>query len=118
MRNVSKWACGLLVAMAVAGCQPQAPGGGTTPSSSSGSAKQWTMPDVVGGNLQKVQDQMQKLTGDPLFLTTSHDATSRGRQQLVDSNWKVCSQTPAAGTPITIKSVIDFGAVKNNESCP
>ncbi|MFD1048457.1 PASTA domain-containing protein, partial [Kibdelosporangium lantanae] len=89
----------------------------TTPTGSA-PAKEWTMPDMVGKGLQEAQDAMQKLTGDPVFLTTSHDATGAKRQQLVDHNWKVCSQTPAAGTKINMKSVVDFGAVKTGESCP
>jgi hypothetical protein len=113
--------------LAAAGCTDNAPGGPgstvgpptTAPAPASGRAgKQWTMPNLVGRNLQEAQDAMQKLTGDPVFLTTSHDATGAQRQQLVDHNWKVCSQTPAAGTKINMKSVVDFGAVKTAESCP
>jgi hypothetical protein len=107
----------ILATMAVAACDPQ-PGSGTPPSSGSGSAKEWAMPNLVGSNLQQAQDAMQKLTGDPLFLTSSHDATSQGRQQVADRNWKVCAQNVAAGSSITIKSVIDFAAVKNEENCP
>jgi hypothetical protein len=76
------------------------------------------MPELVGSNLQQAQDAMQKLTGDPLFLTTSHDATGRKRNQIADRNWKICSQNVKAGESITVKSVIDFGAVKNEENCP
>ena len=75
------------------------------------------MPDLVGSNLQQAQDQIQKLTGNPVFLTTSHDVTGKKRNQVVDSNWKVCTQNVAAGSQFTEKSVIDFGAVKNEESC-
>ncbi|TCO65219.1 hypothetical protein EV192_1011007 [Actinocrispum wychmicini] len=90
----------------------------TTGSTAPSPGKAWQMPNLVGNNLQAAQDQMQKLTGDPLFLTTSHDATGKKRQQVLDRNWKICAQTPAAGTSITIKSVIDFAAVKNEEQCP
>jgi beta-lactam-binding protein with PASTA domain len=123
MRNLTKLGVLVFAAVAVAGCNPQ-PGssGGATHSGTAppatGSAKQWTMPNLVGSNLQKAQDAMQKLTGDRVFLTTSHDATGRGRNQVLDSNWKVCSQNVAAGTSITLKSVIDFAAVKNEEPCP
>jgi hypothetical protein len=105
----------ILTTMAVAACDPQ-PGSTTSPSS--GSAKEWVMPNLVGSNLQDAQNAMQKLTGDPVFLTSSHDATGKSRQQVADRNWKVCGQNVAAGSSITIKSVIDFAAVKNEEKCP
>jgi hypothetical protein len=113
--------------LAAAGCTDNAPGGPgstvgpptTAPAPASGRAgKQWTMPNLVGRNLQEAQDAMQKLTGDPLFLTTSHDATGRNRHQVLDRDWKVCSQSIAAGTTFVLNAVIDFGAVKQSESCP
>ncbi len=76
------------------------------------------MPNLVGSNLQQAQDQIQALTGNAIFITTSHDATGKNRNQVLDSNWKVCSQNIAAGTPITTGTKIDFGAVKLAESCP
>jgi hypothetical protein len=87
-------------------------------SSPSAAAKQWTMPNMIGNNLQQAQDQMQKLTGDPVFVTLSHDATGQKRNQLVDRNWKVCSQNVPPGQPLTLDSKIDFGAVKVAEPCP
>jgi hypothetical protein len=120
--------------LATAGCTDNAPNGPAptgpanpppstapttgAPPTSGQAGKQWTMPNLVGRNLQEAQDAMQKLTGDPLFLTTSHDATGRNRQQLLDRDWKVCTQTIAAGSAFTLKAVIDFGAVKQSESCP
>lgn len=43
--------------------------------------------------------------------------------QLLDANWKVCSQTPKAGTRISgdssdYEGEFDFGAVKLTEGCP
>jgi len=111
-----------LTVLALTACKPESPSGNITStdgvSASTAPAKEWTMPNMVGRGLQEAQDAMQKLTGDPVFLTSSHDATGAKRQQMVDHNWKVCSQTPAAGTTITMKSVVDFGAVKTAESCP
>lgn len=77
----------------------------------------WTMPNLVGSQLQQAQDAIQKLTGNPLFLTRSHDVTGKKRHQVVDSNWKVCTQNVPAGTSFTGDTVIDFGAVKNAEKC-
>jgi cytoskeletal protein RodZ len=78
----------------------------------------WTMPDMTGVGLQSAQDQMQALTGDPMFFTDSTDASGAGRAQVLDSNWQVCSQTPAPGTKITGDSRVSFAAVKLSESCP
>ncbi|MBP2325984.1 hypothetical protein JOF56_006369 [Kibdelosporangium banguiense] len=82
------------------------------------SSRLWAMPNLVGSNLQKAQDQIQKLTGNPVFITRSHDATGKKRNQVVDSHWKVCSQNIAPGSQISTQSNIDFGAVKNEETCP
>jgi hypothetical protein len=116
-------AAGAIGAMiALAGCQvPTATGSAsTTPASttSAQAAKQWTMPNLVGSNLQAAQDKMQSVTGDPIFLTSSHDASGRRRQQVVDRDWKVCTQNLVAGKTFTIKAKIDFGAVKVFENCP
>nr|WP_225953660.1 PASTA domain-containing protein [Kibdelosporangium phytohabitans] len=75
------------------------------------------MPDLVGKKLQEAQDTVQRVSGNPLFLTQSHDAKRKGRQQVVDGNWKVCSQNVAAGTTVNADTVIDFGAVKLEEEC-
>ena len=77
----------------------------------------WTMPNLVGTNLQDAQDAIQALTGFEIPVTTSHDETGAGREQLVDRNWTVCSQNVAAGETITRGSRIDFGAVKQDERC-
>lgn len=112
--------------IALAGCQiPQSSGssgtnsgGPSLPTLPSALTKQWKMPNLVGTGLQKAQDDVQKLTNDPVFLTSSHDVTGRGRHQIIDSDWKVCSQNVPAGTSISITSKIDFGVVKLSENCP
>jgi hypothetical protein len=76
------------------------------------------MPSLVGAGLQEAQNRIQALTGDQIFLTQSHDATGAERLQVLDANWKVCSQNIRAGAKITKDSQIDFGAVKLEESCP
>jgi hypothetical protein len=99
------------------GGQPTAPVAVPTSAREPAATKQWVMPNLVGGNLQQAQDQIQKVTGNPVFLTTSHDLTGKKRNQVVDSHWKVCTQNVAAGGQFTDKSVIDFGTVKLEESC-
>lgn len=80
-------------------------------------ARSAVMPDLVGVGLQDAQDRMQQLIGNPLFVTTSHDASGAGRQQVLDRNWKICDQNVAPGTRITEDTRIDFGAVKVEERC-
>ena len=77
----------------------------------------WAMPDLVGSNLQDAQNAVQDLTDFEIAVTTSHDSTGAGRQQVVDRNWKVCSQSVAPGTTITKGTKIDFGAVQLDEAC-
>ena len=76
------------------------------------------MPDLVGAVLQDAQDQIQSMTGDAIYFTDSHDVSGRDRNQVLDANWKVCSQNVAPGTVLTTSSTIDFGVVKLDESCP
>ena len=78
----------------------------------------WTMPDMAGLNLQDAQDGIQALTTDAIFFTDSVDASGQGRMQVIDSNWKVCAQTPAPGTLIDKSATITFAAVKIPELCP
>src|SRR5215210_779932 len=49
--------------------------------------------DPVGSNLQDAQNAVQDLTEFQVPVTTSHDSTGAGRQQVMDRNWKVCSQS-------------------------
>lgn len=77
----------------------------------------WTMPNLVGENLQVAQDTIQQLTGFEVPITTSHDATGGGRQQLLDRNWQVCSQSVPPGSPISGSTRVDFGTVRTDERC-
>jgi hypothetical protein len=119
----------LLAGLAVAGCQYGTGTGGTSAATSAPvgavsttapgtSTGQWTMPNLVGANLQAAQDRIQSLTHNMIFFTSSHDVSGRGRHQVLDRDWQVCSQNVAAGTTITVGTKIDFGVVKSTESCP
>ena len=81
-------------------------------------AASWTMPNLVGMDLQGAQDTIQSLTDDQVWLSTSTDLTGQGRAQMVDRNWTVCSSTPAAGMTFTATTPIDFGVVRDTEVCP
>jgi hypothetical protein len=79
----------------------------------------FAMPDMRGQNLQVAQDKVQALG---VFFSVSHDVIA-SRMQMLDSNWKICTQTPTPGTRIKGAAAdwegkIDFGAVKLTESCP
>ena len=78
----------------------------------------WTMPNLVGKDLQGAQDAIQSLTHDAVWLSTSTDLTGKGRAQIVDRNWTVCSSTPPAGAMFTATTNIDFGVVRDTETCP
>jgi hypothetical protein len=76
----------------------------------------WAMPALVGENLQDAQDRIQQLTGFAVPTTFSHDL--RGdRAQVLDRNWVVCKQNVAPGQVINSATKIDFGVVKDDESC-
>ncbi|MFT3901323.1 MAG: PASTA domain-containing protein [Gordonia sp. (in: high G+C Gram-positive bacteria)] len=79
----------------------------------------FVMPNVVGMGLQAAQDEMQRITGNPGYFTSSTDATGAGRQQVMDRNWKVCTQSVPPGTQVRVMGpTISFGAVKLSEQCP
>lgn len=73
------------------------------------------VPNGVGQVLQTAQDNAQAAG---FFLLGSTDALGRSRMQVLDRNWKVCSQAPAAGTRAATDTKIVFNTVKLEETCP
>ena len=69
------------------------------------------MPNVVGMNLQAAQDLIQT-TG--VFFSKSVDCTGRDRMQILDRDWQVVSQTPAAGAEFGENEAV-LGVVKIGE---
>jgi hypothetical protein len=67
-------------------------------------------------DLQSAQDLIQT---NGVFFSTSHDLRG-SRQQVLDSNWIVCTQNVPAGQQVTgdVEGAIDLGVVKREESCP
>lgn len=108
----------------VAGCatiptgNPGSTATGTATPSGTASPASFIMPDQVGSNLQAAQDDIQRVSGDPLYISFSHDATGHGRLQILDRDWKVCSETPAPGTRVMRSIRITFNVVKLSETCP
>jgi len=78
----------------------------------------WTMPNLIGMDLQGVQDAIQSVTGGAVWFSSSTDLTGQGRAQLSDRNWQVCSSTPPPGASFTFDTDIDFGVVRVSEECP
>ncbi|SNS59968.1 PASTA domain-containing protein [Actinacidiphila glaucinigra] len=71
-----------------------------------------TMPDLTGTSVKVARTTLTTSTG-----VTAEDASGQDRFVLVESNWKVCSQSPAAGGRLTGQPVV-FKAVKFGEACP
>jgi hypothetical protein len=76
------------------------------------------MPQLVGHTLQDAQDSIQTASGNPLFISYSHDLSGEDRSQIIDSNWKVCTQNVPPGSTFADDTRIDFGVVKLDETCP
>ena len=95
-------------------------GGSTSTATSTGSnaktgGKTKTVPDFIGMGLQSAQDAAQK---QGFYTLKSHDSLGRDRHQILDRDWKVCSQNVKAGTTTSTDTRLDFGAVKLDETCP
>ena len=88
------------------------------PAQSDALPQSWVMPNEVGKVLQDAQDDVQRASGDPVFVSHSQDATGQDRFQVLDSNWKVCSQNIAAGHQVAWDGHVVFTAVKLSETCP
>lgn len=126
-RFVTALAAGAGLAAALAACGG---GGGTTatptvrqtdsvaPSAGSPESQSWPMPNEIGKDLQTAQDDLQALTGNPMFISTSKDLSGQARRQINDRNWQVCNSTPAPGDAFTEQTNVVFGVVKNSEACP
>jgi Protein of unknown function (DUF2510) len=73
------------------------------------------MPNVVGQNLQLSQDQLQALGS---YLMDQTDAGGLNRIQVLDSNWRVCAQSPAPGKTVPVATMVVLSSVKLAEQCP
>ncbi|MFJ7066499.1 PASTA domain-containing protein [Streptomyces sp. NPDC101115] len=70
-----------------------------------------TMPDFSGKSVKVARQTLDASTS----LTVT-DASPQGRMVLMESNWQVCTQEPAAGTRLDGQPVT-LTAVKFGESC-
>jgi hypothetical protein len=77
----------------------------------------FVMPNEVGKVLQDGQDDIQRVSGDPVFFSHSHDLLG-DRFQILDRDWQICTQNIQPGRRVSAIGHIDFGVVKVYESCP
>ena len=75
----------------------------------------FTMPALVGVNLQLAQDTLQAAGS---YLVDQTDASGLSRVQINDSNWRVCTQDPAPGAVVATDALVTLGSVKLSETCP
>jgi len=98
--SLTRVALALVAAATLVGCGTSAP------------ASSLTVPDVVGQALDIAKTTLQ---------TAGFDAAPqdllRGRNQLLDSDWTVCTQSPGP-VPTTRGATVDLGVVKKAETCP
>ncbi|MGW1718986.1 PASTA domain-containing protein [Streptomyces sp. NPDC002156] len=85
----------------------------TSDSAADAGSEKATLPDLVGQDLQAAQDEAQAAG---FYALDDQDASGQNRLQVLDRNWVVCSQEPAAGTHPTDTPVILY-AVKDDEAC-
>ncbi len=70
------------------------------------------MPDFEGKSVKAARAALDSGTS-----ITVNDAAADDRMVLMESNWQVCSQTPAAGAALS-EQPVEFTAVKFGKSCP
>ncbi|MFI6853201.1 hypothetical protein [Streptomyces sp. NPDC050416] len=76
-------------------------------------------PEAAGGTMPDFKGKAVKVARQSLDASTSitvNDASGQDRMVLMESNWKVCSQEPAAGAKLDGRPVT-LTAVKFEESC-
>ena len=75
------------------------------------------MPDLVGAGLDEARAAIKLVTDDnPVVRTASLDATGQGRTGPSDSDWRVCWQSPEAGSRIRSGCLVSFH-VAVDEAC-
>ncbi len=87
----------------------------TASSDDKADAETKAVPSFVGMGLQSAQDTAQAAG---FYTLTSHDSLGRARNQILDRDWKVCTQSVKAGKTVPTDTELDFGAVKLDEDCP
>ena len=74
----------------------------------------FTMPRVVGMNLQLAQDLLQSKGS---YILDQVDHKGLLRIQVLDRHWKVCKQSPSPGKVVLASTVVTLSSVKLTERC-
>ena len=123
-RTTTALAIGILILAGTTACKESSSGITTGTASNTASAKASTgssetetkaVPNFIGMGLQSAQDTAQAAGFNTL---TSHDSLGRARNQILDRDWKVCSQNIKAGKTVSTDTELDFGTAKLDETCP
>lgn len=75
----------------------------------------FTMPDLLGQNLQEAQNALQGMGSREM---DQQDASGQERLQVLDSNWQVCTQEPTSGREVPVDTEVVLASVKLDEVCP
>ena len=77
----------------------------------------WITPDLVGASLYEAKAAIRLVTDDnPVVRTASVDATGQGQTRPSDSDWRVCWQSPEAGSGIRLGCLVSLH-VTVDQSC-
>ncbi|MER6977699.1 hypothetical protein [Streptomyces carpinensis] len=104
-------ACGASSAPAASGGTPTRSGSAETHRSANPEPATAVMPDVVGGNAGRAQEQMSSEI-DMIF----EDASAQDRPVDGPAEWKICNSKPDPNQQITHFPVV-FDVVRVSESC-
>jgi hypothetical protein len=84
------------------------------PTATKSAEASFKMPKVVGMNLQLAQDLLQSKGS---FILDQEDFKGLSRLQVLDSNWKICKQSPSAGKKVVTSTLVTLWSVKLTEKC-
>lgn len=67
-----------------------------------------------------LQDAQDLLQSKGSYSIRQEDATGRDRLNMLDTNWRVCRQSPAPGTKVSVDDTVTTWSVKIDppEKCP
>mgnify|MGYP000004595998 CR=1 FL=1 len=87
------------------------------PAADSDSGASVEMPDVTGKTLSQAREEIEGLTSAFAISVDSINISGYPQHQYAAQMWKVCSQLPKAGKPVTAKTYVAVGVVRKNEDC-
>jgi beta-lactam-binding protein with PASTA domain len=82
---------------------------GLAGSATAGSTQRARVPNEIGRNHQKAQDDLQ---AHGFYNLRERDCTGRGRMLIWDRNWKVVRQSPRPGARVSTDAVVTLCSIK------